>query len=231
MAADSITMTETTTEQPSQEESQEKPSKRRAARTNSKSKSKSTGQTRSKSPNSASDSKPRANDKRIIRRTGLKKLLSRDPKFRGLEESDFRWLWAAYKKDSFPKESFPEGLPKEEFDERVRDYLSRFHEWYLLSAEKPVGVVMILTDGYRFEPHVKWFSWATPRQKMETAGKFLNIMRHDGFLGVIYMSEGESKFMEHLEKRGIVRMVGKVLDFFGLHRHANFYQTSRRDLI
>ena len=100
-----------------------------------------------------------------------------------------------------------------------------------MSVGKPVGLVSITTDGYLFEPHLLWFAWSSKRQRLEAYAKFLNVMRQDGMVGILYMNHGGSKFLDHIARRGIVRRVGTVYDFFGSHRHAHLYQTSRRDLI
>lgn len=79
----------------------------------------------------------------------------------------------------------------------------------------------------RMEPHVFWFPWASPRNKIEGTMKFLNVMRK-AWTTIIYSEETNRKFFKHIEKYGVIRQVGKIHNYFPNGEDASVFQT--RDL-
>lgn len=144
--------------------------------------------------------------------------------YRALQESDFRWLWAAYGKGAFL--DVPRGLDLDQFVAAAYDRLNRFSEQFLVETDRPIGLILTLTDGYRFEPHAEWFPWASQRNRMTGALTFLNRERKDR-LGVIYMDMSGKTFLEHLAKYGVLRRVGTVFDFFEPDSNAVLFQTRK----
>ena len=137
-------------------------------------------------------------------------------------ESDFRWLWAAYRKGGV--EAIPRDLDMEEFLAAAFGHLEKFSEQFMVETDRPVGVIVTLTDGYRFEPHAVWFPWASPRNKLEGTLKFLSQERKDR-MGIIYLDMGQKRFLEQLARYGVVRRVGTVKSFFEPGKDAVFFQT------
>lgn len=56
-------------------------------------------------------------------------------------------------------------------------------------------------------PHVHWFPWARPRNKLEAALKFINVMRKR--YGILIATDRESEpFFTHLVRYGVLRRIG-----------------------
>ena len=139
-----------------------------------------------------------------------------------MTESDFRWLWAAYRKGGF--ETLPENMDIDEFTAAAFDHLNRFTEQFVVETDRPVGLILTLTDGYRFEPHAIWFPWASRRNILEGTLKFLSQERRDR-LGIIYMAMEFKRFLEQLARYGVIRRVGTVRNFFKPGEDALFFHT------
>ncbi|MGI9411545.1 MAG: hypothetical protein ACR2OV_15810 [Hyphomicrobiaceae bacterium] len=137
-------------------------------------------------------------------------------------ESDFRWLWAAYQKGGL--EAIPRDLDTAQFIAAAFGHLEKFSEQFMVETDRPIGAIVTLTNGYLFEPHAIWFPWASPRNKLEGALKFLSQERKDR-LGVIYMDLDRKRFLEQMARYGVLRRVGTVKNFFEPGRDAVFFQT------
>jgi hypothetical protein len=140
-----------------------------------------------------------------------------------------RWLYAAYVKGSF--EDSPDGMTPAQFDEWALAHLeaSQPSEAYVLTVprdneDRPVGLVIAFQQRHRIEPHVWWFAWATPRNKVECAVKFLSSMRFTNVVSIFALEE-DRKFYDHLLRYGMMRPVGTFKDWHGLGKDARIYQT------
>jgi len=137
-----------------------------------------------------------------------------------------RWLYAAYRKGAF--EAPPEMDPAT-FSEWVMAELEKVGEAFILTSpmegeDRPVAVVLARFSDHRMEPHVWWFPWSTDRNKIECAVKFLNTMRTTNLI-LIAAEEVDWRFYDHLLRYGMMKMVGKIQDYFGEGNDAKFYQT------
>lgn len=71
----------------------------------------------------------------------------------------------------------------------------------------PVGLMLAADKGSFYEPHVSWFSWASPRNKLETMLRYFADRRHDATFVII--SEIEWKdFWELLARYGVLKRIG-----------------------
>lgn len=135
-----------------------------------------------------------------------------------IEEDDLPWFWAAYKKGAFENtvidnpdvEFTPPGLA-----ERVLSILGHIYssggEVFLLWAptehgRSPVGVVSVEYVQDAAWPHVIWFPWASPRNRLECALRFLVDMKKD--LSVIVRTE-EDRLYKRLSQYGVLRLIGE----------------------
>jgi hypothetical protein len=75
----------------------------------------------------------------------------------------------------------------------------------------PVGVIGAKTNGYLYEPHIEWFSWATPKNKIRVAVSFFQKFRYRA-LGVIrvHALEDSAPFFRRLKKYVPLFFVGKI---------------------
>lgn len=97
----------------------------------------------------------------------------------------------------------------------------------------PVGVVAVghivqPEETPRAEPHVEWFPWASPRNKVETALRCILDLSKD-HLVLTNVREGEDALMRHICRYGAMRCVGHVRSFYlaGENRRALLFQSVR----
>lgn len=156
----------------------------------------------------------------------LSRVLTRDCSFRGISEDDLKYVWASYKKGALPVDIFPSGLDVEGFNEVFYDVLASVPFVYILEKDKtPMGIVLsVLTPPRKMEPHVEWFPWATRRNKLECAIKFLNEMRKRDILLLIWSKKEATPFFTHIAKYGILHRVGKVINYNGKKEDAMLFQ-------
>jgi len=157
-------------------------------------------------------------------------LLKRKPRVRQTQDSDLRYLWAAYRL-GFWADDVDAELSKEAFQEKVIETLARAdYDWIVEARQndnmRPVGVILAhaLPDGRRIEPHVDWFPWATPRNKLEGLAAFLREVSKR-FKILVYVEEREQNFWERLKQYRLLRHGCKVIDHFDRGEHAFFFYT------
>ena len=132
----------------------------------------------------------------------LYRTLKRNPEFRLLEEKDFKYLWAAYKKGAFGE--IKEITPKE-FESNI--YTMKYADIWVV-GNKPIGIIFGNFIGpIEWLDEIIWFPWATKRQILEHSVNFFNKMRKNRLL-LWYVVMKEKKFYEHIQKYGIIRKIG-----------------------
>ena len=139
--------------------------------------------------------------------------LRRGCDYHELTRDDYRWMWAAYKFGSFAN-LIEEGLDEDGF---VIAITSIMEEYYLRSGTAivptayfggrremaPVGLVLVDYSQDAFWPHVLWFEWATPRNRIECAVKFLMELKEQGNL-LILAEKKDIPFFSHLARYAIL---------------------------
>lgn len=111
------------------------------------------------------------------------------PFIRKFEIEDMWVLWAAYKEGSFPQ--MPE-MEREEFYSTIRARLGNYMFLFLVEDNNRkfkagIGAVCLIganTDGWKFEPHVEYFKWATKYNIIRTTLCFLNWISFNKDVGV-----------------------------------------------
>lgn len=157
------------------------------------------------------------------------------PSIRPFADADIAWLWAAYKHGSFASYELPE-MDQAAFATFVREQiLPRYHAVELIedinpafSAGKgPVALVTSFYDGWRLEPHVDWFSWATKRDVLRGTVAYLQRARWRKDVGVVTVRSlpNTKKLFDRAEKYGVVQFRTKIP--FGDPRGHEFIYTSR----
>lgn len=127
-----------------------------------------------------------------------------------------KWFWAAYRKDAFPNLSSE--LSQQEFRTTIISTLESFDDRYTFIAktikgECPVGIVGILGTGWRIEPRIQWFPWASDRNKLESVVNFLNEVKKQK-MAFVYAGEKDIRFFTHLCRYGIIRRGCRIKMFF-----------------
>lgn len=138
-----------------------------------------------------------------------------------------RWLWAAYQSGVW-KEILVEGLSQQEFSETVTDMLGMVdHDWIVeIKTDKGLRPVGLITGDNRFmghgiEPHVDWFPWATPRNKLECAIQFIKQTGKETKL-FLYIRE-DLKFWERVWRYKVLKKGCKINDCYGSGEDAVMY--------
>ena len=135
------------------------------------------------------------------------------PVIRPAQYSDIRWMWAAAKRDGFKGDST-------EFTEYVEPLLAQADKIFILEdrnnefAKKagPVGVVLTNYDNWSMVPHVEWFPWATPRNKLRCTVGFLQSMRYTQSVGSIkiFAIDEYADWFKWLRRYIPIILVGKI---------------------
>lgn len=164
--------------------------------------------------------------------------LKRGCSFEPVNADHFRWLWAAYGTGSFPEDGrFPPGLTATEFRDEaalmLRELIQDGNDAFVLMNQggKPVGLVTVWAKHLKHEqpqffPHVNWFTWATPRNKLECALDFLIEMKKEAF-GILIIEPENWRFFGHLCKYGVLRRVGTFRGYWADGRDAAVFETVR----
>lgn len=149
----------------------------------------------------------------------LKKTLKRAVDYRPVEDSDLKYIWAAYKKGSLAPmgDKFSDGLMsadefKKEFEEAV---ITQFNAAWTIFANTrkgfiPVGVVFAAwapNAPYLIVTGLCWFPWASKRNVIESIVGFLNGVRKELML-VFYALPEHKRTYEVCAMHGVVRRVG-----------------------
>ena len=121
--------------------------------------------------------------------------------------------------------SFADDLTLEEFSNDFREVVRQTQVGFLLDNKSLVGLVNAGVSGHIVQPSFHYFSWATPRNKLETALKFfLEVKQHARILMTVPKGGPESRMLSHLGKYGTIRGIGHYKGFYD-DGDALFFQT------
>lgn len=104
---------------------------------------------------------------------------------------DMGILWAAYKMGSFPLVENNDMTP-DEFGRYIAANCAGLTDALMVeddnrryeSGRGPVAFIGIRADGWRHEPHVDYFAWATKRNTLRVTVGFIQFMRYHKQVGV-----------------------------------------------
>jgi hypothetical protein len=139
------------------------------------------------------------------------------PFIRQFTKDDLWVMWAAYDMGSFPNLG---KMDKEQFVGMLLELCKNKSsclvveddcKWFK-SGRGPVAFVAITNYGWRIEPHVDFFKWATPRIILRSNVAFFQMVRYSSQVGVceIRSIEKHANLFEHLKKYGLVFPCGKI---------------------
>lgn len=138
-----------------------------------------------------------------------------------LTEAHFKFLWAAYRKGDFADAAMPppSGLDPVGFRDWATTSALRVIDSggdivVALARGTPVGLVTVLRGDYGMvHPHAVWFSWASPRNRLECAIRILVDLKETGLV-LISVPQEKASLFKHLCKYGVLRQVG-VIRYYG----------------
>lgn len=134
------------------------------------------------------------------------------PFVRPFSEADVAWLWVAYKHGSFKMQS---GLNQQEFSEHVTPILGL--ENFIVEDDNPkfkdkrgpVAFVSVTHDGWRYEPSIVFFKWASKKNMLRVGVAFFHKTSLSS-IGVCVVRWSKSVLLDHLKKYGVLFLRGKV---------------------
>lgn len=150
--------------------------------------------------------------------------LTRKPHYREFQPEDEKYFWAAYQKGALDIEP---GMNKQQFHETLaaaRDAA----DWFTLFAGTsrgniPVGAIRAMIGERMMEPHVVWFPWASPRNKLESIANFLNESGRV-WLVLVITRFAERAMYARLCEAGYLRHCGSIKGYYP-DDDAAIYQT------
>jgi hypothetical protein len=128
---------------------------------------------------------------------------------------DVKLLWVAHQLNPIYK--IPENVSQQEFAKMLEEtsHIDRFiieDENKQYKGVGPVGMGYVINDGWRYEPHVNFFPWATKRNILRGIVGALQWGRYKRTVGSILINSLiESKnLFDHVCKYGVLHYVGKM---------------------
>lgn len=120
----------------------------------------------------------------------------------------------------------PEGLDQNSFRLLIERMGYGAAVWTMTDKDgRPVGVVV----GYprteiAFEPHVRWFPWASPRNRLECALRFIR-KESKAFTLLIFTRPEERNFWQVMARYGVLRKVNPVYNLYRKNDTVDFWQS------
>jgi hypothetical protein len=112
-----------------------------------------------------------------------------------------------------------EDISQDEFRGRTGEYLGLTDITYTLIGQTKNGKIPVGLFSGRFNGPVlfmigvKWFKWASLRNKIETMIHILNELRKE-YVVLMLPNFGKKKFYVNIAKHGVIRQVGTVHDVY-----------------
>lgn len=127
-------------------------------------------------------------------------------KFRPLN-NDQELLWEAYLDKSF---KMPDGLSKIAFLSIFDKILRSKSEWIIIENKRPIALIGASFDGWRYEPHVEFFAWATNREILTSLCEYLSKLSKLDTVGVAVVRAlpSSKNLFDHVCKRGLLKYIG-----------------------
>ena len=132
---------------------------------------------------------------------------------------DMGVLWAAYRAGSFPL--IDQNLDMAAFAKLMIATAATLHEMAIVeddcktypSGRGPVAVIGIRSDGWKHEPHIDYFKWATPRIILRVSVQFFQMARHSREVGVCVvrsLKATSNLFLRISKDYGVLNFVGRI---------------------
>lgn len=144
---------------------------------------------------------------------------SKKPHIRPFSMEDLWIFWAAYCEGSFPQ--LPSELSKEVFYRWMLDVLAKYSSVWLVEDDNKrfrdgrgvVCFIAMTSDGWKHEPHIEFFKWATKENILRVNVRFFNWVRNNKHIGVCVvkcLEEARKIFDTVRKKYGLLTYVGKI---------------------
>ncbi len=123
------------------------------------------------------------------------------------------WLWVAYQKGSF---KIAEGLDQQTFSAEIQKRLGAENfvvdddSGKFKSGRGPVALICVATNGWRYEPVIIFFKWASKRNMLRVSVSFFHKSSLSSKVGVCVVRWSKSVLLDHLKKYGVLFPRGKI---------------------
>lgn len=140
-----------------------------------------------------------------------------------MTDGDMKYLYAAYKMGGFI--GVEPGLSAPDFVVALVNGTITATDVAIIEKEKPVGVVIVAPYQNLNEVHAEWFPWATPRNILEGAVKYLHEKRGDNLITSV--KKQYLDFYNKVSRYGVIRKVGVFENLYGEDEHGTLFQSVR----
>jgi hypothetical protein len=131
---------------------------------------------------------------------------------------DLKILWVSHSKNPF--HGMDKDLTQEEFISNVIEILQTTEVAIIedenpqYSKSGPIGILRIRDNGWKYEPHVEFFPWATKRNMLRSVVGGLQWARHSRKIGCVEVICGEKQknLFDHACEYGVLHYVGKMVN-------------------
>lgn len=130
--------------------------------------------------------------------------------FRPILLSDLDVLYEAYLANSFDMVS---GFTKEQFSKEIIKLVESYQETIIVEdGNRPIAFVSAYFNGWVYEPHVEFFSWASKRSILNSSIKFFTEVGKLKSIGVINVKALESSktLFDHVCRYGCLKYIGTI---------------------
>lgn len=134
---------------------------------------------------------------------------------------DMGILWAAYKLGSFPLLE-NQNMTPDEFGRTIAASCTGLVDAVMVeddnrryeSGRGPVAFIGIRSDGWRFEPHVDYFAWATKRNMLRVTVAFLSFMRYHKQVGVCVVRclKPHVNLFQRVSRYALLNYLGRIVN-------------------
>lgn len=132
---------------------------------------------------------------------------------------DIATLWVGHKKNTF--RWIKPDLDQAKFAKAIE--LMASNEDLMVSEDENrhfkdkkgiVGLIVISSDGWKYEPHVQFMPWATKKNVLRTTVAFLQFIRYSKKVGVccVYALEDSQTLFDKCCEYGVIHKVGKIVN-------------------
>lgn len=131
---------------------------------------------------------------------------------------DVKLLWVAHQKQ--PIYRIPENLSQQEFADFLESTTDGIDRFVVEDNNKeyngfgPVAVGYVVNNGWKYEPHIEFFPWATKKNIIRSVIAGLQYARYSRQIGcvLIHSLEISKNLFDHVCRYGVLHYVGKIVN-------------------
>lgn len=131
--------------------------------------------------------------------------------FRPYEKSDFDSVWQAFDSGNWHIGKLGK-IGKLEFSVYFSRLCERYTEVTVVENEKLLALVFATFNGWRYEPHVEVFAWASKKEILSGFIDYFKSLSKQDKIGVIVVKSLESSknLFDHVCRRNVLSYVGQI---------------------